>query len=148
MKPLNLILLVDDDETTNYLNQRLLTRMQVAERIDIVTNGEEAIRYLNSCDNSGSNPCPELIFVDIKMPVMDGFEFLEEYQKLDKVKRSGQVMLMLTSSASFYDLEHLKKFPDVQKHYSKPLSEADVREIMNTYFPGHFQLGDLNIQEI
>lgn len=135
MKPLNTILLIDDDETTNYLNHRLLTRMEVASEIRIVTNGEEALDYLEkSFLNVEGYPCPELIFVDIKMSVMDGFEFLEEYQKFSESDKARTKMLMLTSSASFYDLERLKQFPEVLKHYSKPLTEGDVREIMEEYF--------------
>lgn len=135
MEPLNTILLIDDDETTNYLNHRLLSRMEVASEIRIVTNGEEALEYLEkSFLNLEDYPCPELIFVDIKMSVMDGFEFLEEYQKFSESDKARTKMLMLTSSASFYDLEKLKQFPEVLKHYSKPLTESDVREIMKEYF--------------
>lgn len=135
MKAVNTILLIDDDETTNYLNHRLLSRMEAAPDIRVVTNGDEALDYLNkSFSGEEGYPRPDLIFVDIKMSGMDGFEFLEEYQKVPAEQKAGIVMLMLTSSASFYDLEKLKQFPDVRKHYSKPLAEADVREIMQTYF--------------
>lgn len=135
MKPLNTILLIDDDETTNYLNHRLLARMNVASEIRVVTNGEEALDYLEkSFLTIEGFPCPELVFVDIKMSVMDGFEFLEEYQKFNDADKRRTTLLMLTSSASFYDLEKLKQFPDVLRHYSKPLTEGDVREIMREYF--------------
>lgn len=135
MEPLKTILLIDDDETTNYLNHRLLTRMEVASEIRIVTNGEEALEYMEkSFMNIEGYPCPELVFVDIKMSVMDGFEFLEEYQKFNEADKARTKLLMLTSSASFYDLEKLKQFPDVLKHYSKPLTEVDVREIVEAYF--------------
>lgn len=135
MKELNTILLIDDDETTNYLNHRLLARMGVAPDIRVVMNGEEALEYLEHAFASVEGyPRPDLIFVDIKMSVMDGFEFLEEYQKFTPEQKGDTVMLMLTSSASFYDLEKLKQFPDVRKHYSKPLAEGDVREILQEYF--------------
>ncbi|QCR23739.1 response regulator [Pontibacter sp. SGAir0037] len=135
MKPLTTILLIDDDETTNYLNHRLLSRMNIAEEIRVVTNGEEALEYLQKAfAGSVEYPMPDLIFVDIKMSVMDGFEFLDEYQKFDEDDKNQTVMMMLTSSASFYDLERLKKYPEVRKHYSKPLAEADVREILAENF--------------
>lgn len=135
MKPLQTILLIDDDETTNYLNHRLLTRLEVAPDIRVVNNGEEALTYLhNAFAGVAEYPIPNLVLVDIKMSVMDGFEFLEEYQQLEEKKKNKIIMLMLTSSASFYDLEKLKEFPDVRKHYSKPLTEADVREMLNEYF--------------
>ncbi|MFD3001391.1 response regulator [Pontibacter toksunensis] len=135
MKSVNTILLIDDDDTTNYLNHRLLARMGTAPDIRVVTNGDEAMEYLNKAFSGEEEyPVPDLIFVDIKMSGMDGFEFLEEYKKVPAEQKVNIVMLMLTSSASFYDLEKLKQFPDVRKHYSKPLAEADVREIMETYF--------------
>ncbi|WP_018476659.1 response regulator [Pontibacter roseus] len=135
MKSVKTVLLIDDDDTTNYLNQRLLSRMEVAHDIRVVTNGEEALDYLQKAFSGVEDyPTPDLIFVDIKMSVMDGFEFLDEYQKLESVNKLRTVMLMLTSSASFYDLERLKGYPEVRKHYSKPLAEADVREIMEEYF--------------
>jgi CheY-like chemotaxis protein len=135
MKSVKTILLIDDDDTTNYLNHRLLSRMQAAEDIRVVTNGDEALQYLNKAFAGDEEyPRPDMILVDIKMSVMDGFEFLEEYQKFSDNDKKQIVMLMLTSSASFYDLEKLKQFPDVRQHYSKPLNEGDVREIMNEYF--------------
>lgn len=135
MRQLNTILLIDDDETTNYLNHRLLSRMNTAEDIRVVTNGEEALEYLEKAFAGVEGyPRPDLIFVDIKMSVMDGFEFLEEYQKFNETDKNQTIMMMLTSSASFYDLEKLKQFPEVLKHYSKPLAEADVREIIEEHF--------------
>lgn len=135
MRQLRTILLIDDDETTNYLNHRLLSRMNTAEDIKVVTNGEEALEYLEKAFAGVEGyPRPDLIFVDIKMSVMDGFEFLEEYQKFDETDKNQTIMMMLTSSASFYDLEKLKQFPEVLKHYSKPLAEADVREILDEHF--------------
>lgn len=141
MKPLDLILLIDDDETTNYLNHRLLTKMKVAHRVDIVTNGEEALAYLQEACNSAEGEvasCPDLMFVDIKMPVMDGFEFLDEYEKAAQEMKKNTVVMMLTSSASFYDLERLKKYKEVERHVSKPLTEQDVRELLREYFPNNF----------
>jgi CheY-like chemotaxis protein len=135
MKLLKTILLIDDDETTNYLNHRLLSRMEIADVIRVVTNGDEALEYLKKAfAGMEDHPRPDLIFVDIKMSVMDGFEFLDEYKKFNDFEKSHTVMMMLTSSASFYDLEKLKQYPDVRKHYSKPLAEADVREILEQNF--------------
>jgi len=138
--PLKMIMLVDDDDTTNYLNERLLTGLNAAEKVLTMKDGEEALNYLTkACEpgNSGEFICPDLMFLDIKMPVMDGFEFLDAYKeaKLDFGKEI--VIMMLTSSASFYDLEKLKQYPDVKKHYSKSLTETDVKDIIEDHFPEH-----------
>ncbi|MBF9255435.1 response regulator [Pontibacter sp. 172403-2] len=130
---LDLILLVDDDDTTNYLNERLLKEMQVARQILVLKNGKEAINYLKRA-NSALEKHPDLMFLDIKMPVMDGFSFLEEYHNSGLDAADHVIIMMLTSSASFYDLERLKKYNKVKKHFSKALTKHDVQEIMNDYF--------------
>ena len=135
--PLDLVLLVDDDETTNYLNERLLKEMQVAKEIKTLKNGKEALNYLAKVEGTGAAlgvKRPDLIFLDIKMPVMDGFSFLEEYHKQSVDEANPVIILMLTSSASFYDLEKLKTFNRVKKHFSKALTKHDVHEIMNEFF--------------
>ncbi|MBK0402350.1 response regulator [Adhaeribacter sp. BT258] len=137
IKPLKLILLVDDDDTTNFVNTRLLTNMNIAEEIKAVRNGKEAIEFLKKA--CSENPeagfvCPDLIFLDIKMPVMDGFTFLEKYKEEGLDKMEHVIIMMLTSSASFYDLEKLKSYDTVKKHISKSLTEASVNEILKQHF--------------
>lgn len=134
MEPLHLILLIDDDDTTNFINNRTLVKAGIAREIIIYTDAEEALAYLQQA-NSGLALLPELIFLDIKMPKMDGFEFLEEYRKLDLKNTASTKIMMLTSSASFYDLKRMEQFEEVKKHFSKPLSVQDLREMMTEYFP-------------
>lgn len=134
---LDLILLVDDDETTNHVNKRLLTKLNVAREIKVMYNGKEAIEYLSSACGDAKNSahiCPDLIFLDIKMPVMDGFDFLEAYEAADLGKNNQVIIIMLTSSASFYDLERIKTFKKVKSHISKALTESDVKEVLREHF--------------
>ena len=134
---LDLVLLVDDDDTTNFLNRRLLEEMQVAKEIMVCMNGKEAIEYLSEAcnrDNQTDNICPDLIFLDIKMPVMDGFSFLDEYHRRSLDAKDHVIIMMLSSSASFYDLERLKNYNRVKKHYSKTLTKHDVNEVLQEYF--------------
>ena len=141
MKPLNLILLVDDDDTTNYVNHRTLQRTQAAREVKIFTDGEQALHYLQAaaCDpgDPGTEICPDLIFLDIKMPVMDGFEFLEAYKQMGLDRMMPTKIMMLTSSASFYDLKRLETYAEVKRHFSKPLADHDIKEIFREYFPEH-----------
>ena len=135
---LNLILLVDDDDTTNFVNHRALTRTQAAREIKIFTNGEQALQYLQlACqpDAAPGHPCPDLIFLDIKMPILDGFEFLEAERQLGLEKTAPTKIMMLTSSASFYDLKRLENYAEVKRHFSKPLADQDIKEILRDYFP-------------
>lgn len=139
MRPLNLILLVDDDETTNIVNYRTLQRANVAREIKIFTDSEQALAYLHraAChpERAGTEVCPDLIFLDIKMPLMDGFEFLEAYRQLIPNQTGTVKIMMLTSSASFYDLKRLEAYGEVKRHFSKPLTDQDVREIIKEFFP-------------
>ena len=134
---LDLILLVDDDETTNHVNKRLLSRLNIAHEIKVLENGQQALDYLQKAcgpDKEINTRCPDLIFLDIKMPVMDGFSFLEAYEEAKLDKFNPIIIMMLTSSASFYDLERLKQFKKVKKHLSKALTERDVKEILQEHF--------------
>src|SRR5688500_12624952 len=114
MRPLDLILLIDDDETTNHVNLRTLKRTNVAADIKIFMNGEQALNYLKTKGEPGITgdavKYPDLIFLDIKMPIMDGFEFLDSYQDLNLHTTIPTQIMMLTSSASFYDLNRLEKY--------------------------------------
>jgi CheY-like chemotaxis protein len=139
MKPLNLIVLVDDDETTNYVNNRTIQRTQVAREVKIFNNGEQALQFLQSVCQAGGAGCPELIFLDIKMPIMDGFEFLDTYKQLGLSTTAPTQIMMLTSSASFYDLKRLETYQEVKRHFSKPLTDQDIKEIIREYFPPHTQ---------
>jgi CheY-like chemotaxis protein len=139
-QPFERILLVDDDDTTNHVNFRLLTRAGVARQIDIRKNGREALYYLGERESVGigeGHRAPEVIFLDLKMPVMDGFSFLEEYVSLSKEQRA-KVIFILSSSASFYDLHRLKEYPVVIETLDKPLTNAYVTELFERHFPERY----------
>ena len=72
------VLLVDDDYVNNFVTERMLKRANIAQNIKSVRNGEEALTYLSE----EKNPCPELIFLDINMPEMDGINFLKHFKKM------------------------------------------------------------------
>lgn len=129
MSKLNKILLVDDDETSNFLTELMLKEMDLAQDVIISLNGEEALDYIkNHCETK--DQCPELILLDINMPVMDGFEFLEEFEKIkDGYKNKKLNIVMLTSSNYFKDFEKAKKF-NVRGYINKPLTEEKIIQIL------------------
>jgi len=96
MKQLNCILLIDDDEPTNFLNKLTLEQAGCATHIRIAPSGQAALDYLRG--GSDEYPRPDLIFLDINMPAMDGWEFLAQYRSLPQEKKADTVLIMLTTS--------------------------------------------------
>lgn len=132
-KKLNCILLIDDDRATNFLHEMVLSEMSVADEIIAVESGMEALKYLTSIEG-GKYPQPDLIFLDINMPVMNGWEFLEEYEKLDKSAKARFVLMMLTTSLNPDDHETAKTLPLVSGFLSKPLTPKMVQDVLEENF--------------
>ena len=126
-------LLVDDDTTTNYLNRKLLEKLDVTEQVLVALNGEEALQVLRSQCTEASRSCPALVFLDINMPQMNGFEFLRAYEQLPVPQRGAIVIVMLTTSLHPQDLERLQQFP-VAGFLSKPLNQAKVNDVLHAHF--------------
>lgn len=128
------ILLIDDDEITYYLSNSLLEGMGIAEEIDYVNNGKEGINYIRkNCrlESLAEKNCPDLILLDINMPVMNGFEFLKELKTFDKDKFNKIHIVLLTSSVSPKDIEQAAKFANTLSGYiTKPLTEDSVKKVL------------------
>ena len=133
MQKLTCALLVDDDQTTNFLNQLLLKRLGVTEKLLIAINGQEALDLLQIHCQDASDECPVLILLDVKMPVMDGFAFLEAYDKLQLPQKKAIIIVMLTTSLHPQDVERVKKL-NIAGFLNKPLTEAKINEILKDYF--------------
>ncbi len=131
MEKLACVLLVDDDDTANYLNQTLLEDLAVADQILVARNGVEALEVLKRQCNEDN--CPQLILLDINMPVMNGFEFLDAYQKLEIAYKQSVVIVMLTTSLNPGDVGRLGQIPAVG-FLSKPLTEEMVRDLLKKHF--------------
>jgi len=129
MKKANCILLVDDNEADNIFHSRAIKKAEVCEHVEIATGGEEALNYIEKCAGV-SLPKPDLIFLDINMPGMSGFEFLEEYGKLDPKLKSKIVVFMLTSSLMPEDNEKALSSADVFGFLNKPLTVDAVRDLV------------------
>ena len=125
MHKLNCILLIDDDNINNYLNERLIKRLNVAHDVKVTFNGEEGLGFINHHCKTNNNCCPELILLDINMPVMDGFDFLREFEKLPIANRKNVNITILTSSSNSKDISTLKELGNFD-FINKPLTEEKL----------------------
>jgi CheY-like chemotaxis protein len=124
------ILLVDDDDISNFINQRVILSVNITDHIHITKNGLEALKYLrNQCDDN-NNLCPDVILLDVKMPVMDGFEFLEEFEMNEKHLADKIKIILLTSSNNPSDIEQAKKY-NISGYINKPLTSDKLNEVFS-----------------
>jgi CheY-like chemotaxis protein len=132
MKQLNCILLIDDDEPTNFLNQLTLEQAGCARHIRVAPGGQAALDYLRN----GAEDCPrpDLIFLDINMPAMDGWEFLVQYRSLSPEKKAHTVLIMLTTSLNPDDEQRTLAIPEVSGFEHKPLNQVRLELLLNKYF--------------
>lgn len=138
-KKLNCVLLVDDDKGTNFINQMIIKKAGIAEHIQTVLNGKEALDFITNkgkFENAGNLfPQPMLTLLDINMPVMDGWEFLEAYHALEEHQKGKIIIIMLTTSLNPDDKTRADDISEVSDFKSKPLSLETVDDIMKTHFP-------------
>lgn len=134
MSQVSSILLVDDDDTTNFLNKSLIKRAQVTDEILVATNGLEALRVLHTTCTSASAQCPALILLDVNMPVMNGIEFLEAYQKLTLAQEQKIIIVLLTTTVLTRDLERVQQLP-IASVLDKPLTTDKLRLLVDQHFP-------------
>ncbi|WP_111707096.1 response regulator [Lutibacter citreus] len=132
-KKLNCILLIDDDDAINFIHDWVINKVDCAEKVEMAENGIEALKYLEST-SEGKHPQPDLIFLDINMPGMNGWEFLEEYHKLDESKKGKIVLVMLTSSLNPDDLTKSKNIIEVSGFQNKPLTVELMQGILKEHF--------------
>ncbi|MEM1260093.1 MAG: response regulator [Bacteroidota bacterium] len=133
MGKLKSVLLVDDDDTTNFLNKFFIAQVDSSIEINVALNGKEAIDFLVLNGNDDILPC--LLILDTNMPVMNGWEFLTDFdKKFDADFKKHVTIVMLTS----LDIEHAVKTamndPNVSDTEQKPLSDLKFRALINKHF--------------
>jgi CheY-like chemotaxis protein len=136
-RKLNCVLLIDDDEPTNFLNQIIIEGSGCAEEIKTAQSGREALDYLLRINSDQTYPCPDLIFLDINMPAMNGWEFLEKYRQLDSHYKGKVMIVMLTTSLFPEDKQRSKEIQEISAFENKPLTEEKLDNILKKFFYNH-----------
>jgi response regulator RpfG family c-di-GMP phosphodiesterase len=118
-------LLIDDDDTSNFITEKQLLIFKVTEVVETVSNGLEAKHYFMNCQ-----VLPDLVFVDINMPMMSGFEFLEWLEASEFKGRSK--FTIYSTSIRKEDKEMAQRYPDVITYIEKPLNEEKMKKILKS----------------
>ena len=100
----NFVMLIDEDEIDNIIYQKIIESNNFSDRIQVHQEGPEALDYLRNHEGT-PDKLPDLIFLDINMPIMDGFQFLEEFEKLGENVLNKCKIIMLSSSISPRDID-------------------------------------------
>ncbi len=126
--PINLVMLVDDNDTDNFISRRIIEITEFAKNVEVKNSGKSALEYL---EREQDNPAklPDIIFLDINMPIVDGFVFLFEFEMFpDELKNKCKVVI-LSSSDNKRDIEKIVDNEHVIKFITKPLTDQALNDI-------------------
>ena len=127
MQRFHSIILVDDDPINNLINRRLISKLKLTPQIEEFLEAEQAIERIRKIDNEKSI----LIFLDINMPVMNGWDFLNEIEPF--VAKQNTIIFLLTSSLNKQDMDKATQFSLIEKYLSKPISKEMLTEIKEKF---------------
>lgn len=130
---LNCVMLIDDDDATNFIHSYLFKKTNFTKTIIVKENGEDALDYLLDPDDENCIK-PDAIFLDLNMPLMDGWQFLEEYMEAYKDKKDQVRLFILTNSDNPDDIARAQNLEDVLSYQHKPLKREVLDELHTQYF--------------
>lgn len=122
------VLLIDDNHIDNLINRKILDNANYAENITVIDSPQEAFNFLRESLATGEN-MPEVIFLDLRMPVMSGFEFLKSLLELPNLKPDLFKIFVLSSSLDPKDINRIKENHLVSRFIGKPLTNQILEEI-------------------
>ncbi len=132
MKSIKNLFLVDDDEIFAFLTKRTIEETQMVEQVKIFSNGQDAIEFLESAAGN-KNLLPEVILLDIHMPILDGWGFLEEFIQLQPSIGKKITIYVVSTSISPYDLERAKNISGVSDYIVKPITKSGLINMLKDF---------------
>ena len=128
MKKVRSTCIIDDDSIFVYGTKRLIDEVGFTENIITFENGQDAIDGLYEMSTGGED-LPAVIFLDLNMPIMNGWEFLEDFAKLPADKREKVAIYIISSSVDPRDLERIRNYQIVHDYILKPMSTEELKSI-------------------
>lgn len=129
MKNINILALIDDDDTFVYITKKIIEKTNHVKEVKVFNNGLDAIIYLKQNINS-SYKLPEIIFLDLSMPIMDGWQFLDEFVTIESNNAKKIVIYICSSSISPHDISRAKEISAVSDFIIKPVTKDKFTEII------------------
>ena len=129
MKKINTVCIVDDDDIFQLTASHMLKKTDLVNKIIVFSNGLKAINFLKAEMGSHEN-IPDILFLDINMPVMDGWEFLEEYLHIRPMLPKTVVIYMVSSSVDKRDVLRAKNISALSGYLIKPISSKNIIEVI------------------
>jgi CheY-like chemotaxis protein len=127
------VMLIDDNEIDNFINEKLIKAYLFAENVYVHTSTKSALEFLKNLevtfDELPAELIPSHILLDINMPILDGFHFLDEFEKFSGGIKDKIKVIMLTTSMNPMDIEKSKAYKSVAKFLHKPLTEAELMQL-------------------
>ena len=138
MSALHEILLVDDNPADNFIHKSVIERLQAANSVTVTEDGAQALDYLRDIAESPQRQMPELIFLDINMPRMNGWEFLDQLETMEEVMQNTIVVMMLTTSLHPDDQAAANQRSELAGFLNKPLTRDSLQQLLSSHFPDRF----------
>jgi CheY-like chemotaxis protein len=122
------VLLIDDNDTDNLICRRMIEITGFSDHVEVISSGKRALSYLQE-NQFTEHMLPDVIFLDINMPLVDGFEFMEEFNLMTDTVRNKCKIVVLSSSDNETDIARFEGNENVIKFVIKPLRQEELREI-------------------
>lgn len=129
MKIIKKLFLIDDDEVFTFLTKRTIDQTNLVDEVTVFSNGQDALDFLEKSAED-KDMLPEIILLDIHMPVLDGWGFLEEYILMQPAMARRITIYVVSTSISRHDFERVKRIAEVSDYILKPITKPGLIKIL------------------